>query len=149
MVKFSQEHHFGLLLCWKIREGIKRNIEAKRIASYVLFFFDNDLQHHFAEEEENLFSKLNDDDVLKQQVLNEHRLIYEMIKKFRSTDATHEQLNAFASLLDNHIRFEERTLFNHIQQKLSDDELKELLKQERNKNDDLDKRWADCFWEKK
>lgn len=149
LVKFSQEHHFGLLLCWKIREGIKHNLNAKRIADYVLFFFDNDLQYHFAEEENKLFSKLNDDDVLKQRALKEHNEVYGMIKKFGSENVTHELLNEFAELLDNHIRFEERTLFNHIQEKLSSEELTELLKKKQSKNEDVDKRWTDCFWEKK
>jgi len=27
----SRDHHHGLLLCWKIRQGIKLNIEPERI----------------------------------------------------------------------------------------------------------------------
>jgi len=149
LVSYSQEHHFVLLLCWKIREGIKQNIEVKRIANYTLFFFDNDLQLHFAEEEKCLFGKLNDDDVFKQRAVKEHNEINAMIKNFRSGNTTHEQLNTFANLLDNHIRFEERILFNHIQQILSEDELKVMPKHERNNNEDIDKKWTDCFWEKK
>lgn len=31
----SREHHHGLLLSWKIREGLKRNIEIPRIKKYI------------------------------------------------------------------------------------------------------------------
>ena len=32
----SREHHHGLLLCWKIRAGLKKGIEPERIKLYQL-----------------------------------------------------------------------------------------------------------------
>ena len=147
LVKFSKEHHYGLLLCWKIREGLKNNIDPKRIADYTLFFFDNDLKNHFTEEEKMMFSKLSDDDILKQQAINEHNNVYNLIEKIRIKNYGTETLRTFANDLDNHIRFEERVLFNHIQQKLSEDELLYVQNNHIHIAVDIDDRWDDRFWE--
>ena len=146
IVQFSREHHFGLLLIWKIRQGLKKGIELKRIADYVLFFFDEDLKDHFAEEERLLFTKLEDTDVLKLQALKEHEEINSLIDGFRINDADTGQLNIFADTLDSHIRFEERVLFNHLQKKLSDEELLILAKEHPEKKVDADAKWNDHFW---
>ena len=51
IVTFSKDHHFALLLVWKIRQGLKNEIETSRIINYATHFFDNDLIFHFEEEE--------------------------------------------------------------------------------------------------
>lgn len=79
IVKFSQEHHFGLLLVWKIREGIKKMVATERLSSYAQFIFENNLKQHFREEEALLFVKLKDNDPLKQRATGEHQLIYQLI----------------------------------------------------------------------
>ena len=58
LLEFSREHHFGLLLVWKIRQGLKRDIDLIRITDYTVFLFEKDLIQHFKEEEKNLFSKI-------------------------------------------------------------------------------------------
>lgn len=58
IVEFSEDHHFALLLVWKIREGLKKSIDPVRINRYAIHFFDTDLTHHFKDEEEMLFNKL-------------------------------------------------------------------------------------------
>jgi hemerythrin-like domain-containing protein len=146
IVQFSREHHFGLLLIWKIRQGLKKGIELKRIADYVLFFFDEDLKDHFAEEERLLFTKLEDTDVLKLQALKEHEEINNLIDGLRKNDADTEQLNIFADTLERHIRFEERVLFNHLQSKLSDEELWTLAKEHPEREVNTDAKWSDHFW---
>src|SRR5690606_3210653 len=47
----SREHHHGLLLCWKIRTGLAKNISPDRIKTYVDWFFDVYLRPHFELEE--------------------------------------------------------------------------------------------------
>ena len=39
----SHEHHHGLLLCWKIKTGIKKNIDAARIKKYADWFYRSHL----------------------------------------------------------------------------------------------------------
>ncbi|HUM97665.1 MAG TPA: hemerythrin domain-containing protein [Chitinophagaceae bacterium] len=147
IVKFSQEHHFGLLLVWKIREGIKKNIDAVRIARYTVFIYDNNLKQHFQEEENLLFSRISEQESLKHRAFAEHQSIYDIIEQIRKTHSTHIQLAAFADLLDKHIRFEERELFNYMQQHFGEDQLEEITNQHHSeKVKDVDGQWDDHFW---
>ncbi|MCC7050208.1 MAG: hemerythrin domain-containing protein [Bacteroidia bacterium] len=146
LVKFSQEHHFGLLLCWKINQGIKLNISVERIAAYILFFFENDLQKHFEEEEKTLFVALKTTDPLRIQAEQEHAVIYQLLNTIKLNKADYALLSQFSEILNKHIRFEERTFFNHIQEKLSKEELVKLERQHLHKACDIDINWNDHFW---
>lgn len=146
LIKFSREHHFGLLLVWKIRQGLKNNIELGRISSYTVFFFENELTAHFKEEEKDLFVKLSVDDPLRRQAFEEHEHIYKLVAGVQKDPENPILLTEFADALDNHIRFEERTLFSHLQQLLSEDELKKLEEEHSKREGDVDDKWDDHFW---
>lgn len=148
LVSFSKEHHFGLLLVWKIRQGLANAVSAERISRYVLFFFNEDLKIHFKEEEELLFSKLPATDKLRIQAEEEHKEIYRLIAMITQTANDEELLRQFADTLDKHIRFEERTLFNHLQTHVAPEELEEISKRFSN-SVDLDSKWEDVFWVRK
>ncbi len=51
----SREHHYGLLLSWKIREGFKREVPPERIKKYTNWFWENHLAPHFQFEESYIF----------------------------------------------------------------------------------------------
>lgn len=146
LIQFSREHHFGLLLVWKIRQGLKKNIEPERINSYTLFCFEKELLAHFQEEEKDLFTKLPANDYLCKQALEEHEHIYELVANLRKNPLDIKLLTAFADVLDSHIRFEERTLFNHLQSHLTEEELKELEEGHSKREGDIDEKWDDQFW---
>ena len=58
----SREHHHGLLLCWKIRTGLSKNIPLERIKVYVDWFYTNYLVPHFELEETYMVKSLLDDE---------------------------------------------------------------------------------------
>lgn len=147
LIQFSREHHFGLLLGWKIRDGIKKNIPTERINAYTIFFFENELAKHFKEEEKDLFVKLPVDDNLRKRAFDEHAHIYQLIDELKENKQDKNLLLNFADVLDNHIRFEERILFNHIQQLLSAETLKLLEENHSKRKSDADDKWDDHFWE--
>jgi len=146
LIKFSREHHFGLLVVWKIRQGISKQIEPARISNYIIFSFENELMAHFKEEEMDLFSKLPDDDEWRQQAIIEHERIYRLIEYIEHNKEDVHILTEFADTLESHIRFEERTLFNHLQQHLSADELKMLEESHSQRDGAVDDKWNDHFW---
>ncbi|MEO7264463.1 MAG: hemerythrin domain-containing protein [Ferruginibacter sp.] len=146
LIQFSREHHFGLLLVWKIRQGLKNNTESSRISSYAIFFFENELTAHFKEEEKDLFVKLPADDLLRLQAFAEHEKIYSLIDGIQKDKENINLLKEFADTLDSHIRFEERTLFNHLQQHLSEEALKKLEEGHSKREGDVDDKWDDHFW---
>src|SRR5690349_16763504 len=79
LVRSSKHHHVGLLLVWKIREGLKNHIEPRRISKYVVHFFETELIPHFNDEEKLLFAKLSGDDAMKLRAEQEHADIRELI----------------------------------------------------------------------
>lgn len=117
----SRDHHHGLLLGWKIRQGLKRNVSAALIADYIQYFSEAALFPHFAEEELQILTFLNNDNDLKLKTLEDHSQIATMIKSLNGVDT--DDFLRIASRLDEHIRFEERVLFPYLQEVLSADQL--------------------------
>ncbi len=146
LVGFSKDHHFGLLLVWKIRQGLNTGVQPERISNYLLYFFDEDLDHHFKEEEANLFPKLPKDNSLRLQAENEHVAIYELVRKLRADKANATLLLQFADTLKEHIRFEERELFAYMQQTLSATVLEEISDHGESRGEEIDANWNDIFW---
>jgi len=146
IVSFSKDHHFGLLLVWKIRQGLNKAVNPERISNYVLFFFKEDLENHFKEEEQLLFNKLAIDDTLRKRAEADHRSIYKLIVAIEKNKADATLLNQLADELEKHIRFEERELFNHLQNNLNADDLEDIANRFSNSSNIVDEKWEDSFW---
>ncbi|HRV52791.1 MAG: hemerythrin domain-containing protein [Bacteroidia bacterium] len=146
LLRFSREHHYGLLLIWKIREGIKKNIPPERISDFILYFFEHDLKEHFHKEEVDLFARIESNNELIQTALKEHQQLTAMVEQLRKDKKNTELITKFSDELDKHIRFEERTLFNEIQNSLSDKDLIELEATHLVKPYDVSDDWDDKFW---
>ena len=71
----SREHHHGLLFCWKIKAGLNKAVDPKRIIAYINFFWDSHLRMHFKEEEDLLF--LKSEDSMCREALIQHEEIRE------------------------------------------------------------------------
>lgn len=123
LVPLSREHHLGLLFCWKLRQGVKFEVPAGRIVPYVLFFFNKFLKDHFTEEEQQVFIYAADE--LSGKAVAEHSDIKAMVQKIEAGKAAkgYSDLLALADMVDEHIRFEERVLFPHIETRVSKQEL--------------------------
>lgn len=119
----SREHHQGLLLCWKIRTGLSKGIAPERIKKYIYWFYQEYLIPHFRIEEEYIFPILGNDHELVQKVIAQHRSLEQL---FESDQSDMENLKAIEQELENHIRFEERVLFNEIQEKATFTELNKI-----------------------
>ncbi|MEO7292892.1 MAG: hemerythrin domain-containing protein [Ginsengibacter sp.] len=149
LVQFSRDHHFSLLLVWKIRQGLQFGIEPQRISSYINFFFKNYLVEHFKQEEELLFEHLDNNNELRKITQEDHTALIEYAKEIEKNSKGTTLLTDFADRLEKHIRFEERQLFNELQNKLDESELNIIaVKMEElhlsKKEDD----WKDLFWMK-
>lgn len=147
LVSFSKDHHFGLLLVWKIRQGLAKAVSNERISNYVLFFFTEDLEKHFKEEEQLLFSELPADDTLRKRAEAEHQAINNLVAAVTANKDDANLLNQFAHALEQHIRFEERELFNHLQKNIEAEKLATIAGRFANSSKAIDDRWKDVFWE--
>lgn len=143
LIPLSRDHHHGLLLCWKIREARKKDVEPQRLKAYLDFFYDSHLKPHFQFEEKEVFPLLGRDHEIVQKALGEHR-------RLRALFAAEKGLEkAFADIekeLEAHIRFEERKLFQEIQQTVSSSDLRALEAKEKEMPNSDPEAWEDKFW---
>ncbi len=136
----SREHHHGLLCAWKIREGLKRNVEPARIRKYTSWFWNSHLHEHFRIEESFVFTILPSSNELVQQALDEHKTLQNL---FAQNDESEDSLTLLEKTLDAHIRFEERTLFNAIQEVATPEQFKII---EQNHDESFVDNFEDEFW---
>ena len=139
--QLSREHHHGLLLCWKIKEGLKANIAPERIKKYADWFWETHLAAHFEMEEKYIFSILPANNELIKRAIAEHKSLYQL---FHTKTEILQTLENIEKELESHIRFEERILFNEIQKQATEKQLETIQKLhvEENFEDNL----SDPFW---
>jgi len=141
--KVSEEHYEVLLFGWKLAEGLRNNIETKRLKAYADWFFEHYLLPHFNIEKEYIFPVLGLDNVRIKRALANHRRLKRLIKEeediYRSLNLIEEEIGRF-------IRFEERVLLKQIQEKATPAELKKI-EEKHQKINLAEKEWKDPFWE--
>ncbi len=145
LINLSREHHYGLLLCWKIRAGYRKNIDVSRIRSYAEWFYKNHLLVHFEVEEKYVFSILGNEHKLVKRACSEHRRLKRL---FEGINETNKNLGLIEEELEAHIRFEERILFNEIQRIASPAQFEEILSRHSVQTNEVTKpeEWKDEFW---
>lgn len=138
----SIEHHHGLLFCWKMRAGIKKDVEVSRIKKYADWFYQNYLIPHFEVEEKYVFTILGNENELIKKAVSEHRRLKQL---FESTTEFQKNIGLIEEELESHIRFEERILFGEIQKSAT---VEQLLSIEFNHSDEkFVDNLTDPFWE--
>ena len=148
LIPYSKEHHHALLLVWKIRQGLSKQIPLERIASYVYYFYETNLLQHFMEEERFVFPLLPDNEPLKIKALKDHLLLRTLATLIEQNFDLENNIESFAVALNDHIRFEERELFAYMQANLNEEEIKKITKFTGNEKVDFDSKWQDQFWRK-
>jgi hemerythrin-like domain-containing protein len=131
------------LLVWKIRQGLKKHISADRITAYLHWFWKNELEWHFHKEEEMLPKVIDKDHPMMRRMFEEHGIILKQLNQLNGNSSSVE-LDEFAKLINDHIRFEERELFGMIEQQLNAPDkaaLEEALAAQQEKSV-----WEDQFW---
>jgi len=144
LAPLSREHHDGLLFVWKIKEGIKKEIELQRLIRFGEWFWKEDLYNHF-EKEEAVLSKVLKDHPMFLQMLAEHTILRKLFNNIHLAN-NYKDLESLAQILNDHIRFEERQLFNEAEKLASPEELLEIL--ELLKEEKSCGFWEDEFWSK-
>ncbi|KIA88844.1 hemerythrin domain-containing protein [Kaistella jeonii] len=141
LIQLSRDHHFGLLLCWKLKEGLKREIPVERMEKYIDLFYLQNLKPHFAEEEETIFKVLGEEHPLIKEAISQHRTFKKMIENgFKSP----EEVETFRALLELHIRTEEREIFPEIEKQATDEQLENILKLDHPELKEPE--YEDIFW---
>jgi|JI9StandDraft_1071089.scaffolds.fasta_scaffold179399_1 hemerythrin-like domain-containing protein len=141
LVQLSRDHHFGLLLCWKLKEGLKKEIAVERMEKYIRLFYSTNLKDHFAEEEESIFKILGNDHPLISEAISQHQIFRKMVENgFKNP----EEIETFRALLELHIRTEERVIFPEIEKQATDEQLEAILNL--NHPELKEPEYDDLFW---
>lgn len=150
LLPLSRDHHHGLLLSWKVGQGLKNGTPAGEIADYVRYFWQASLEKHFREEEVIVFRKMPVTDAGCLRAIKEHNGIRKLIEKITDPKKnSRELLKTLCEEINNHIRFEERELFPAIEVALSTQDLEVMGKALEKAHAHFPDNWENTFWIKK
>ena len=125
----SRQHHNGLLAALLVGKGLKKGAGLQVMATFIIHVWQSELQSHFEQEEQILIPSLQNtsfDSALTQQLLQEHRQIQSLVQHMQQGNYNSDDIASFASLLEHHIRFEERIYFPEAEKVLSVEVLEQI-----------------------
>lgn len=134
LVPLSRQHHDGLALCVFIERDLREGADpavAERLRKQALDAWELELSGHFAVEEEVLFPGVREaipcPDAVD-RLVREHDEIRAEISCLESTGASQltARLRSLRERLVKHIRFEERVLFEAVQDSVSEAVMEDL-----------------------
>ena len=148
LVPLSRDHHSGLLVVWKIRQGLRLQVAPERIARFIINAFEREESPHFREEEQLLFSALPPHNELRLNAERDHAAIRKIVLVLKEENKLAiADIEAFANLLEAHIRFEERILFPYFEKAVSPEVLEAVGQQlEADHCNKVPLVWNDEFW---
>ena len=135
LVPLSDDHHHELVQARRLVHAAQ-GAPAERLAAgdaYVEMFFAETVEH-FRREEEGVFplyaAHVGADDPLLRRILEEHMQLHGLVRVLRAEvaagEVTAETLRELGTLLHDHVRVEERQLFEEIQRVVPPAELGRL-----------------------
>ena len=119
----SNEHHHGLVLVKRAKKAAG-TADAEQAWRGIQARFAADLEPHFQAEEVGLLPAL--EQAGEAELVRRTQADHAELRRLISEDSA-QAMTGFAELLEQHIRFEERGLFEVAQQKLSAAELDALV----------------------
>ncbi|WP_347160026.1 hemerythrin domain-containing protein [Pontibacter chitinilyticus] len=129
LLPLSREHHFGLLFCWKLRQGLNNGTDLQVLRDYVRYFWDTILKDHCEEEEWLLQRLLPENDAQRIRMEEEHHLLYGIVHLIsHNKRLTRDLFETLQQDLNDHVRWEERELFPYLQATAPADELEQAGK---------------------
>lgn len=137
----SREHHDALVFALRIQKGVAKKADLNEMENYANWFWESYLVEHFQLEEKSLFPLLGNTHELVLQAKKQHQ---ELKRLFELPSKSYSDFEETYVLLQHHIRFEERELFNVMQQKVREEELLQFKKQHSNQK--VCSIWDHQFW---
>ena len=127
LVPLSRDHHYALRQALWLRRAAKaaETATAVRVAREYLAFHRDELVAHMADEDDVVFPALEPfDRPATDRLRREHREVHELTARLgaRLDEKSDPRplMSEIASLLDDHVRYEERAYFMAVQERLPD-----------------------------
>lgn len=129
LAPFSRDHYAGLVQAQHLLKASQADaVERRQATAEFIDAWDREVAPHLQDEERWLLPVLSESQ--RHRLVSEHRELRDLAQlvreQRRQTMPSSTALEAMGSRLRDHIRWEERVLFQQLQQSLDDDELAEL-----------------------
>jgi hemerythrin-like domain-containing protein len=132
LIPLSHQHQHALALCVRIGKAFSEVHDTPDVHVWeqqIVELFDSEMASHFDAEEKHIFPVASQYDELQQLVDElriEHTLVRRNVVRARSRQFTVTDLQVFTAMLSEHIRKEERQLFEALQTLLTAEEMRQL-----------------------
>ncbi len=127
LVPLSHQHQHALALCVRIERALQAGaVNVVPWQAEIESDFEQEIQFHFAAEEQVLFPaahRFPELGPLVDELIEEHGQLRKHFARAKGGTMDATELREFAKLLSSHIRKEERRLFEALQKLLSPEEL--------------------------
>jgi hemerythrin-like domain-containing protein len=119
LIPLSRQHQHALALCVRINRALQAGaVDLPAWQEEIHLSFDQEIQFHFAAEEQELFpvaTSFSELEPLVTELMAEHAALREYFSQAKAGVIDNGGLRNFADLLSSHIRKEERQLFEGLQ----------------------------------
>jgi iron-sulfur cluster repair protein YtfE (RIC family) len=129
LIPLSHQHQHALALCVRIDRSLQAGGQAAEWLPEVAAIFDSEIRYHFTAEEKVLFPACEKYEPLKplvKHLLSEHGTLRGFFAMAANRTMDTRQLATFHQTLSQHVRTEERDLFEQLQQLMPADEMTSL-----------------------
>src|SRR6266567_1871113 len=127
LIPLSRQHQHALALCVRIdRSSPISDADMDAWQAEIALHFQTEIGFHFAAEEQVLFPaarRFQELIPLIEELLSDHSVLREDFSSAEARQLSAPELSAFAQRLSDHIRKEERQLFERIQELMNPEEL--------------------------
>jgi hemerythrin-like domain-containing protein len=130
LIPLSRQHQHALALCVRLDRAIQAGeVDLEAWQAEIEQIFEQEIAIHFIAEEKELFpaaEKFQELRAVVQELLGEHAALRELFGRAKLRTLEQNNLSAFAAMLAQHIRKEERQLFEGMQKLMGAAELAAL-----------------------
>jgi hemerythrin-like domain-containing protein len=130
LVPLSHQHQHALALCVRLDRALKANqVDLQAWQSEIQAIFQQEVEIHFGAEEKELFplaDRFPQFAGLVGELRAEHGILRDLFTRAAARKLDEAHLFTFAQILAQHIRKEERQLFEGLQKLMSADQLSAL-----------------------
>ena len=133
-----------------IEKGVRKNTDLKVLQDFTRQFWEKDLNKHFMLEESHLVPYLRKKEFpeyIIQSLLRDHELLRVLSQRILNGGASYKGFLAFSTLLENHVRFEERLVFEKAQEMIPEQELRTVSAHFPEQSSAICKNYPVKFWE--
>src|SRR5579859_689730 len=127
LIPLSRQHQRALALCVRLDRAMQAGeIDPAVWQAEIADIYQQEIAVHFAAEEKEVFPRAEKFPELRavvQELLGEHATLREIFRRAQSNTLTQAEIASFGMKLAQHIRREERELFEGLQRTMSANEL--------------------------